>query len=583
MKILVMSIQVEESKKTLSLVVSQRAVVELGKVYQYKEAFVRELIQNAIDSGATKMIMSIEKNIDGTYFVFEHNGIPIEGRYLDSFLEIGTDFKAGKSGFIGQYGIGRLSWLMVGDRAIIETGNHRLIWDKDRVLEIDVEEMPERFNGVRWKVRLTEPLDMKAVEDYIYCNYYGGIPIYVKREDGELREVKNRLEGAVPFVTIGDTKVYKVERYSADIVKGVFRAGESFSFYQLGLIIMTNDPRVKINPARDIIRDSDYEKWEGEVARAVLGKIKEVYTADEAKKRFGSLTLYDVAVTAFPMGNIFNESETKETYWKRLSFVPFETGDGMAVWGDSLSPDKWLYSLDRLTDDSVQSLEQRGFYVFYLPSQSIRHIFESLGFKDAAKEVIISNAKAVKAAELEEKLAKVYEVVDRVLSGFSRPVDQPGSGGGSAATASVRTDSGEYSGVVSRTSEGITIVYNNDNGEKSLLRLKVVGALRGVPVVFVEANENDFIACTDGKYIYLNLKSPEVAERVVISKNVRSPAKLLILWGPYLLHEALHKKFGLNHTSRLWGELYEKGIREINKTAFQMLLEEQRGSRSKSK
>ena len=115
-----------------------------------------------MDTGASRVDIRFEDAEDGRYVVVKHDGEPIEG-YLNAFLTIGTDYKARKGNrYIRMYGIGRLSWLLIGDKAIIETGDNRLIWEKDRIMELDHEPLVDRVDGVRWEIRLMRHLTMEV-------------------------------------------------------------------------------------------------------------------------------------------------------------------------------------------------------------------------------------------------------------------------------------------------------------------------------------------------------------------------------------------------------------------------------------
>lgn len=553
-----MSVEVKR-KDSLRLVIAERAIEELGKVYQRKEAFLRELLQNAVDAGASRVDIRFEDAVDGRYVVVEHDGEPIEGEYLNAFLTVGTDYKAKRGDrYIGMYGIGRLSWLLIGDKAVIETGNNRLIWEKDRIMELDHESLAERVEGVRWKIRLTRQLTVEEVANYLRSVYYGDVPVYV-----EGRQVKTSELGEL-FLKHGSTEVYRSKSsHDGAIIKGIFRVGTRYLFR--GFTIKTDDPRVKINPSRDIIYDEEYDKWEQEISLAILKRIKETYTPEEALKTFGVSQLNDLASTAIPTSWRDTVEEREEKYRRRLAFLPFETGTGSYIWGDVLDPDKWLYSRQPLTDTSVRKLMGKGYGVVYVRSDMVAKYLEWLDYEDASDFIIKEEARTVDAADMEDKLKSVYNKVEEILENLSSGVVGTGKPSVETESGHVKAEVKVYADAVELGGLGASLAE-----KKNIVRGKIVGKLKNLPIIFVAMDDPDVRAFTEGWKIYINVNNRLMAELVARSKRIKNVGKLLLLWGPVVLHEALHLR-GLDHTDYRWNDLFEEAIMKLNMEAVSLL------------
>jgi len=104
----------------------------------------------------------------------------------------------------------------------------------------------------------------------------------------------------------------------------------------------------------------------------------------------------------------------------------------------------------------------------------------------------------------------------------------------------------------------------------NVVRVRVVGRLENIDVVFVDYPDRDVMAFTDGRKIYVNVSNPKIGEMISKTRRIRSEWKLLMLWAPVLVHEMLHM-CGYDHTDPEWHMFYESAIMRINEKIIKML------------
>jgi hypothetical protein len=551
-----------DSKERLRLEITARAIKELGLVYSNPLDGLREFIQNAVDAGATSISILYDK--ESKQLVFEHNGEPIEGEYLDAFLTVGTDFKARqRDKYIGMYGIGRLSWLMLGHTAVIETGSNKLVWKEDNIDVIEREPLGEYYKGVRWIIHLRDSINFSEyeIEDYIRNNYHGNVPIFLNG-----RQVDLLRDNAVPIFSDGVNEVYYTQKtYTGVIIKGIFTVGTDF--YLERLLIKTSDPRVKINPARQIVWDDKYKEWRSYIARMALRSIVDKYGPEKAANIFGIHFLAKLAETAFPISYFHKEHEAKKLLWERVNHLVFKTADNTYVRGSELDPKTWVYSDLEVTDTTRSKLVRKGVRIVYVNDSYVMEWLKKLGFRHVRDFVVEEKAKRVIVGDVEEKLRAVYDEIQKIVANTVKThravIREP----------AIRTKDGVYTAHIRQLADAleVTLVSKDARAPRiHTVKVKIVGKLEGFNVYFVEYTDKDTLAFTDRNNIYINVNNPKVGDLILKTKRTRNKWKLLLLWSPILVHEMVHQ-YGFEHTDPEWHQIYEDILQKINETIAENL------------
>jgi len=550
----------KHGREELKLIVSVRAIKELGLVYRSQLDVLRELIQNAIDARASEIRISFDEV--NRQLVFEHNGEPIEGEYLDAFLTVGTDFKARSGGqYIGFFGIGRLSWLLVGHTTEIITGSSRLVWREGSLDVIEREQLPAYFNGVKWIIHLRNDvaLSVDEIRSYVEQNYHGDVPVYINGA-----RARRLLDEAELIHRDSHNEVYLLKRSIPFglIVKGVFTVERDYEFKRI--LIRTSDPRVKVNPARGLVWDQDYEKWRKEVALKTLESLHQMYTPSELYRTVDIYTLVDLAEVAFPT-TLLSREKAREMYRSRIRYLVFRTIDGGFVRGSDIDPEHWVYTVMDVTDTTARKLANKGIGIIYADPPKVEDWLKEAGFRRVDEVAIEEEARRVVSKDLEEKLGQVYRnlksiVADVVPSVRYRP----------AVTVNIGGTSREV--VVEEKADVVEIRFEPvEYPEKvHVVRAKVVGRLEGLDVVLVDHKDENVMAFTDGRKIYVNVSNPRIRELLNRTRRIRSEWKLLMMWAPILAHEMLHM-YGYDHTDPEWHELYEDIIMKVNERILSMI------------
>ena len=180
-----------------SMELDKRVFELLGiALYDDKRAFVRELIQNAYDAGATK----VEIKVTPKKIIIADNGHGMSRRFLtEDFRKVGKQFKKGE-GTVGVYGIGRLSVWLVGDKVRIITNDGKetseFRWNKIDQFEVlpSSEKIPR---GTVYEIYLKKPLDKKEIEEYIKDKIFIDVDIYLNGKKLDTKRLKGKLYRSV--------------------------------------------------------------------------------------------------------------------------------------------------------------------------------------------------------------------------------------------------------------------------------------------------------------------------------------------------------------------------------------------------
>jgi len=555
---------------------SPRVLKDLATLYSEPLEAIRELIQNAVDAGATRINMRLMDN--GSKLVFEHDGAPIEGEDLEAFLTAGTNRKeklseAGKKQ-IGFFGIGRFSVFMIADEVEIHTGSHKLVWRENEIETIYREPLPQYFKGVRWILRLKESMVHGRVKDYLAWNYFGSVPIYidgVKAETGIDLLTNLIAEGrGSPYRAVYTYKVLPW-RDSTIIVKDIFPVDRTSDFP--GIVIITEDPRIKLNAHRSVIHDNEYKEWFRETFTSILKAIYEKYrTVDDIDRviRISNMNncIYKlIYLHDFDAKELFKYAIFRD---ERLRPIP-----GSMI----ISQDKarWLYLYEgqgvKISDSGIRKLWSQGYRVFYIPERLstvyTKEVLKEMGFESAEEKVIEVGAKAVAMdIDVVKKVSSVFDEIYSVAKEFVKDMD---SGATISPSRSTSTSS-------SSNEQKAKIVVSNEVSfefEDAFDLPKVVDPVRfkieyvdspsgflGSNVVFVRVSDRSIRAFASRRHrkIFVNVANEKVARMIDETRRLKNPAKITLLWCTLMAHEMVHLVFGIDHDHPMFRDLEEEII-----------------------
>jgi hypothetical protein len=98
----------------------QNLIYAMLRQYRRKHVLIRETIQNAIDAGASNVRIGIARNL----IEVEDDGSGMDQKAIEDYWNViaGTSKRA-KGGNIGEFGLGRLTMLLVSEKMFMETRN----------------------------------------------------------------------------------------------------------------------------------------------------------------------------------------------------------------------------------------------------------------------------------------------------------------------------------------------------------------------------------------------------------------------------------------------------------------------------
>lgn len=222
-------------------------------------AFARELVQNAIDAGATRIVTRVDHSADALVISFEDDGSGMSLEIIEgSLLTLFASTKERSPEAIGRYGVGFKSVLAVDpERVEVEThhatGSFRVTLLRDHTFEI-VEASPRGSRGTRVSLVLRpeaehEPAVIRAL--FRWCRHVK-CPITLVDGSGATHLVNLPLELSGPLVlsSITDAGTVLVAPLTSEPVLHD-PEGSFIGFYAHGLTLLEATTR---EPARTGLR-----------------------------------------------------------------------------------------------------------------------------------------------------------------------------------------------------------------------------------------------------------------------------------------------------------------------------------------
>jgi len=580
-----------------SIKMSPRVLRDLAMIYSKPLDALRELIQNAVDANARKINIRLLDN--GSTMVFEHDGAPIEGEDFEAFLTAGTNRKeklseAGKKQ-IGFFGIGRFSVFMIAKEAEIHTGSHKLIWRESEMETIYREPLPQYFKGVRWILRLRESISPADIKSYLYRSYFGSVPIYINGERAEigtdyLGDLIARGEGS-PYRAVYVHKI-PFRRDSTMIVRDIFQIDENSDLP--GVVIFTNDPRIKLSAQRTIIYDREYKEWIKETYISILKAIYEKYrTVTEIDRAIGISSINRCVYMLSYFYGLFNEMELfKYAIFKDEKLEPIPGSKIL-----SQTNVKWLYLHEKagmkMSDSGIRKLWSQGYRVFYVPASlsSVYNdeVLKNMGFESAEKKAIDVDTKAVAMdVDVVRKISSVFDEIYSVAKEL-KDIDRGISTSPSRSTSSSSSSNDQRIAVSKITitlSDNASFEFEDafdlpKNVDPVRFKIEYVNSPSGFQssnVVFVDVSDRSIMAFASRRHwkIFVNVANERVAKMIEDTKRLKNPAKITLRWCPLIAHEMVHLVFGIDHDHPMFMDLEEEIIERTIERALKNI---DRGSR----
>jgi len=388
-------------------------------LYGDRRAFIREMIQNAYDAGATRI--DIEVSADGKTVTIKDNGKGMSYEFVKKdFKRVGKQFKPGDI-TAGFYGVGRLSlWHGgLGTKRVVyitSTGEEatELIWDS-----LKVGKQPRRLpnvlpRGTTIKLEISKKITPEEIIEYINEKIYLPIEINVNGASAGNREVlKGKgIEGVVKD-NDGNPKrfVYYFDPDKRDLIileKGFLVGKVSCS---VGGYVDFKDPvktlsREEFNvnnmDMRDAILDILYEKIFPKLSRSQLEQL--------------NLTILNMMDWSYRWRWKGIEKMKKYLIFNGKSLEELEREKGI---------DKILYHPSAASNPKVQRAIEEG-YVVLMGVFSGGSLLEKIGIRDIREVPNEELARTVVHKKIPKKyrpaIEKTSEMLDEIQGAFRSAV-----------------------------------------------------------------------------------------------------------------------------------------------------------------
>jgi len=201
-----------------------KRVFELLSVHLYRDklSFLRELIQNSYDAGATRVVVELKDDM----IIVRDNGVGMTYEFLkNDFRRVGKSFKTSDNQ-IGFYGIGRLSIWLVAERATIRSRNAMLYWND--ISEYTLEKVDGDYKGTEFIIYLKKKLDYWDIYYYLRRNI--ALPIEIILKSGDIRKQIHSIAESFPYR-------YSSRKYKADVYFVKADGWGSLRVFENGLLV----------------------------------------------------------------------------------------------------------------------------------------------------------------------------------------------------------------------------------------------------------------------------------------------------------------------------------------------------------
>ena len=314
-----------EGKKQQRVAAAQEGlVVDMVRQFADPYAFVRELVQNGIDAGASHLQVSARHAADGTaIFSVLDDGEGMDRETIEGpLLTLFSSAKDGDSGKIGKYGVGFVSVFAIEPSQVVvetwrEQGGYVLRLSPDHSYELETGERREGEPSTGTRVSLHKPMDAdsfyehaRGVEQSLsrWCRH-AHLPIHwtVEREGSDEAPRQERVDR--PLEVLAAVQI-RVDLEGASFVVGPARGSRYLSddadashdrcfagLYNRGLTLHESDqppspalaevrfkvdsPLLQHTLSRDNVRhDEGYRRVLTQVRELVEGPLRRALIAD---------------------------------------------------------------------------------------------------------------------------------------------------------------------------------------------------------------------------------------------------------------------------------------------------------------
>ncbi|MGC9156695.1 MAG: ATP-binding protein [Candidatus Micrarchaeia archaeon] len=538
--------------KEIALSVTERGLYEQGvSIYKNKLSFVREIIQNALDAGATVLSISVSPNM----LLFQDNGKGMSRDFIQKeFSQVGFKFKDDAESQRGRYGFGRLSyWALIAkennDGSIsysgsitIQTGNTVVEWKQ--IGKYVVKESNEFIDGTRV---IIEGAKISGNE---LKNYLNGILV------GGGTSLEVNINGKKVEVSLAPLRVYRYDNsfwYDGDFRQLDYEVGFTHSNE---LVIAEKGIRIKSIELPFMLGGYVDFKPRGNDTVTTLSREDtkiydwEIYNAyKEALIRF---------LSEWKKEDLLNEREKiiKAAEWfisqgrakpsDFLDVIIVETGEGKLSIRELIKIPNTIWALKSANEEFVKRAVDSGYTVIIIDEDLVPFFagIPSISDIDLSRSYAVRGIKAEVEKEalkfIENYMPRIQELVNK-LQNYQETA---------------------FSSVV--RGKVISIKSNFDSVTSPQIADKIVKlsegiSIGGVEIYFAELDDPSIEAFEYKGKICFNLTNSEV--KSILSRSSENEGALLGLLGIFM-HEYVHL-LGYSFHNEAFASLYTRLVTEF--------------------
>jgi len=516
-------------------------------LYDDKRAFVRELIQNAYDAGATEVKIETSPN----KIVVQDNGQGMSYKFMTTdFRKVGKRFK--EEGKAGVYGIGRLSCWLVANRVKITSndGKETTEFDWKTLKDFEARKVMQTVvpRGTKYELFLKKPVERDFLKKYTDEKIFTKINIKIDGEEagsasevpavgfsGQVEDKEGKLK-RFKFYFEPEKEDLKVLEKGFVVSKLPWKLGGYVDFQDTVKVLSREGMTVGETDVKDAVFDVFYEQ--------ILPKL--------SKEELERITP-KMLVAAYYTGDWCYGSKAR-------SLSKYVVYNGKTI--DELKKqhgEKLIYTRNNTLDTKDSRAIERGYYVISVPSYSASYQLASMGLRDIAKVPNEELTRVVVHKEVKDEKQRVAlgeaktileKAQDAFLKGSKRLRELETARKIDVSIGAVIRQKAERVEEEMHEYKPLRDTIHDERSEKEKQKFK-----SGLTTMtFGESEDSTITAWSVGDTISLNLNSELVQEAL---KRGRTDYLL-----EPIVHEYIHQ-LGLNHESEAFIPTYNLVLTEM--------------------